>query len=148
MTTQSSCPDSSRLQQLLDDALPATEREQLQEHLAACDSCRLILERLAGAPPSGQDMAKELPDQAAPAPKPSQALRQLLDEVKADSDPTLDGGDEAANEADANQQADFPFLQPSDRPGYLGQLGHYQVMALIGRGGMGVVFKACDAVLQ
>jgi hypothetical protein len=148
MTSQTTCPESSRLQQLLDDALPATERAQLQEHLGACRTCQLALERLAGAPPSWHDMARDVRDAAAPAPKPSPALRQLLDEVKAVSDATIDGSAGAEKEDDADQEADFTFLGPSDRPGYLGQLGHYQVMELIGRGGMGIVFKAFDTVLQ
>jgi serine/threonine protein kinase len=148
MTTQSTCPESSRLQQLLDGAMPAQERVQLQEHLGACNSCQQALERLAGAPPSWPDMAQDLRDQVGSAPKPSQALRQLLDEVKADSERTIDSDEEAAKQENANDEADFAFLQPSDRPGYLGRLGHYEVMAVIGRGGMGVVFRAFDTVLQ
>jgi serine/threonine protein kinase/WD40 repeat protein len=146
MTTQSTCPDSSRLQQLLDGGLPARDRAQLQEHVGACNSCQVVLERLAGTPRSWPDMARDLRDQAAPGPKPSQALRQLLDEVKADSERTMD--EEAGKEENTSHEADFAFLQPSDRPGYLGRLGHYEVMALIGRGGMGVVFRAFDTVLQ
>jgi WD40 repeat protein len=148
MAPQATCPDPSRLQQLLDGALPARECEQLQEHLGTCKGCQQALERLAGAPPSWPDMARDLRDQTVPAPKPSQTLRQLLDEVKTDSDRTLDGDEEAGKEANPNFETEFDFLQPSDRPGYRGRLGHYEVMALIGRGGMGVVFKAFDTVLQ
>jgi WD40 repeat protein len=40
------------------------------------------------------------------------------------------------------------FLAPSERPESLGRLGHYEVQALVGRGGMGVVLKAFDENLH
>ena len=33
------------------------------------------------------------------------------------------------------------FLAPSDKPGSLGRLGHYEVQEVIGRGGMGIVLR-------
>ena len=43
---------------------------------------------------------------------------------------------------------DVSFLQPSDKPGSLGTLGHYQVLEILGHGGFGIVFKAFDETLQ
>ena len=40
------------------------------------------------------------------------------------------------------------FLHPSDQPGCLGTLGPYQIIDVIGRGGMGIVLRALDTKLN
>jgi len=40
------------------------------------------------------------------------------------------------------------FLRPSDQPGCLGALGPYQIIDVIGRGGMGIVLRALDPKLN
>ena len=40
------------------------------------------------------------------------------------------------------------FLTPSDKPGHLGRMGHYEVQEIIGRGGFGIVLKAFDERLH
>lgn len=57
--------------------------------------------------------------------------------------PSTLGDDGSASVAD-----DLPFLNPPSRPDSLGRLGHYEVLAVIGRGGFGIVLKAFDDVLH
>ncbi len=42
----------------------------------------------------------------------------------------------------------LPFLQPCDKPGALGRLGHYEVRRVLGKGGFGIVLEALDEKLQ
>src|SRR5262245_58422314 len=50
----------------------------------------------------------------------------------------------SASEADES----LDLLEPSNKPGSIGRLGHYDVQEVVGRGGMGVVLKALDERLH
>lgn len=48
----------------------------------------------------------------------------------------------------AGSDVDLSFLAPSTEAGSLGRLDHYEVLDVAGRGGMGIVLKARDTMLQ
>jgi formylglycine-generating enzyme required for sulfatase activity len=54
----------------------------------------------------------------------------------------------SAGEATQDDEDVLAGLSPSARPGSLGRLRHYEIQAVIGRGGFGTVFKAFDEKLH
>jgi hypothetical protein len=48
----------------------------------------------------------------------------------------------------ADKGGGLDFLDPPQKPNSLGRLGHYEVLEVVGRGGMGVVFRAFDTKLH
>jgi serine/threonine protein kinase len=48
----------------------------------------------------------------------------------------------------ADEEPSLGFLDPPEKPGQLRRLGHYEVLEVVGRGGMGIVLRAFDAKLH
>src|SRR5438874_1849642 len=60
------------------------------------------------------------------------------------------GGRLEETETETTRESGLPAdcLTPSQKPGSLGRLAHYEVEEVIGRGGMGIVLKAFDEQLH
>jgi hypothetical protein len=62
--------------------------------------------------------------------------------------PVAAGGAGILETNETGSEVDLGFLQPSDKPDRLGMLDHYEIIELIGRGGMGVVLRGLDTKLD
>jgi eukaryotic-like serine/threonine-protein kinase len=140
MTTKEACPSAKQLQVLLAGQAPADEQSLLAEHLETCENCRQMLEELVAGRESWSDASRQLKDEP-PAVEPN--LRQIMDRIKKE---TKEG--QTQDLAASDEEMSLDFLSPPEEPGNLGRLGHYEVMEVIGRGGMGVVLKGFDTVLR
>ena len=129
--------ETDRLRRHVEGRLGEDEQELLAAHLDRCEQCRGSLEALAGDDGLWRDLRYFLvgePDLSPPQVRPAGHDR---DEDR--GRPAGDGSD--------GRRAVLAFLDPPADPRYMGSLGPYQILEVIGRGGMGVVLKGSDSAL-
>jgi serine/threonine protein kinase len=130
MASPTSCPEPGLLKQLLDESLPRDQQAPLKQHLETCADCQKTLEGLV----AGKESWAELADQLGRGrPDAGQAAAR-------------DAGSPTAPTAEEEPSLDF--LSPAEKPGSLGRLGHYDILEVIGKGGMGIVLRAFDGELH
>jgi serine/threonine protein kinase len=144
--------DKNLLSRYLESTLAAGEQVALENHLSGCEQCRAAMESLA----ADVDFWKAATD-ALEAP-PSSALRPLTDlSLSAlapwgsdlDTFPVDSLASGAQTESTLNQtQMLQRWLDPTSRGDSLGRIGKYEVLGVVGQGGMGLVLKAIDTELD
>jgi hypothetical protein len=134
------CPDLPRLQDLLASRLPEEEQAALIGHLDSCSGCQNSLEEIAGGPPPLPAVWGESSGLPAAESAFWPALRRVQEEVAVQGPTRLEAG--------ASFDLSLDFLSAADKPGILGRLSQFEVVEVIGRGGMGVVLRAFDPCLE
>jgi serine/threonine protein kinase len=150
MTLAASCLDHDSLKSLLENGAGPNELERLAGHLETCARCGETVDGLLAS----DSTAAALRGAKVKADEPSvQLLRDRLAKLRpaAASHETTAGentqsvGSQPSIEA---TQANSVSLAPPQLPDEIGRLGGYRILAELGRGGMGVVYKAEDLKLK
>jgi hypothetical protein len=125
---------------------PAKRAAYLDEACQGDADLRRRVERLLEAHPQvgsflEQPLAENVADEArTPGERAAEASDPPDREKPGETQAALPGGDAAVPVPD--------FLTPSQRPDSLGRLDHYEILEVVGRGGMGVVLKGFDEKLR
>ena len=126
VANQENC-DRERLRRLLDGELPEAAQTAVSEHVETCAACREQLESFAADPGWWRE------------------TRDMLSSAEAIPFETRSHD---ASRADATHAIPLDFLAKSDNPAMLGRLGEFEILELIGCGGMGIVLKGYDHELN
>ena len=126
--------DPGRIEVWLKGGLSPDEQRQFESHLDDCTICRCRLETAAAEPTYWQEAAVHLQDDA---------LDDGLSEWTGRSDSDSVGAD-AGNYASRI----IDYFDPTDDPRMLGRFGGYEIVGIVGCGGMSVVLKGFEGALD
>ena len=125
------CFSDSELIQLINSAAALDEQRVIEEHLESCARCRARLDETAGA--------IEVYTKEKDASGNSDALMKVMVDLRAIRPPPT---------TIVSPWTEFSFLSYPTSPEGLGRLGKYEVLRVVGKGGMGIVFAAFDPILN
>ncbi len=131
-------PDLKVFQASLAGTLSDEQESIAIEHLADCDACRQRFDELAGSGSEWSRVADVLRVEAQSQRSLSHSPTSVL----------TDGPVYPSEYAQSPLDFAISFLEPSDRSDAIGRLGEFEIMSVIGFGGMGIVLKGFQEELN
>jgi serine/threonine protein kinase len=142
MVIQAACPDPDVIRDLLNGNLPETEQSELSSHFDLCPTCQQQFDAEASGPQFLGDVARLCSDTDWKHNTPT------LDRLMRDMPQQLSDAADEASVATWSTEAVANFLDASENADHLGRLGSYEIVEVIGRGGMGIVLRGIDSRLN
>lgn len=143
----SSCPSDDQLRQLLNGGLTGELEAETAQHIEGCATCQLKLEALAPSPrellPGGTNGQLEHESLEPSGLDGATALAGVFEQLRDLSGRPVSNETETRSNEDLNASGSDSELIES-----LVKLDGYEVIEVVGRGGMGTVFKAIDSSLD
>lgn len=131
--------DSERIEQYLNEQLSAPDQVEFEVHLSQCAWCQQQIERRAAEPELWENAAALL----AQSPKHESGWT-IASEVS-----SRHQTDESDSGFHCRQvQTVLDSLSPTDDPEMLGRIDDYEIIGVVGVGGMGAVLKGYDKSLR
>jgi hypothetical protein len=144
--TDHDCPPTDDLDRLVHGRTSDVEAAVLTNHVGHCSGCQKKLEAIA----AGEDdrLTSVVRDVGRPDPPPDSAYWKALSAVEAEVSATGVFGGSGTSSDHPSGELKLDFLEPSETAGKLGRLGTFEIIRVVGRGGMGVVLHGYDPCLQ
>lgn len=120
--------------------------DDLLEHVETCVSCQIRLEDLSSGGLSWEEVAELLAPDRGGSRQPTDHRSDSPTNSRhlSHSDPSAS----PASQATLREWSTDGLLEPSDYPDSLGRFARYEVMEILGRGGMGIVMRGYDTSLN
>jgi eukaryotic-like serine/threonine-protein kinase len=148
MNAETKCPTSEELCHLLDCSLSGEQQVELTHHLDGCTGCQSKLEAIATDGSNISQVVEQLQEAEPMATSAYWPALQALDADGGSSAVARTTVKSAAKTSDRSRRRALDFLDPPSDPAFLGRLAQFDVMRVVGQGGMGIVVEAFDSRLQ
>lgn len=132
--------DSDRIELFLRGTLSSSETEILELHLTECKSCARQIELAAEQGVSWQEAQCLLAADEYDSPQHISAISSLLSDEHAPMT--------KYQTADVLSREIRGWLDPTDDPHSMGRFAGYEIVGIVGHGGMGIVLKGFEASLN
>jgi WD40 repeat protein len=147
MNMSSKCPNTTELRDLLEGNIPESDQVAVVSHLDKCSGCQQSLEALANPDDS---LTVTLQEQSAyQTPEATSAYWPALKNAElALTKNALTVASDDHRVSKSVSQVSLGFLNPPADGTHLGTLANFNIVRVVGRGGMGIVLHAVDTCLQ